>query len=51
MSDAEKRKADWVAYEEFIRALGHDPDSVTKVLIANGAIIVDSVAVHPLGAE
>lgn len=47
----EASKETWAAYEEFVRALGHDPDHVTKVVIERGAILVDTVTVHRLEAE
>ena len=47
----EASKETWEAYEQFVRALGHDPDHVAKVVIEKGAVIVDSVHVHPLDAK
>lgn len=46
-----RRDMAWAAYTSFITALGHDPDHVAKVVIEKGAIIVDTIHVHPLDAQ
>lgn len=47
----EASRETWEAYEQFVRALGHDPDHVAKVVIEKGVVIVDSIHLHPLDAK